>query len=281
MSLVQVAVSLPMFLLAIPAGALADIVDLRKLAGWHGNRDRGDFRARSRSSCGWTLPRLANLLLFTFLNGVLGVLQAPAWQAVVPQLVPPQSLQGAIAANSVGINISRAVGPALGGMILARLGLAVPFFVNAVSYLGMVGVLLCWHPPQRGRRHLPVEQFGSAIRTGFRHARNNPHLQATMIRGCRLFSVRHRLLGLASAHCARADRRGTGALRRDIGCHRSRRRGRRIRLALAGIETGRRLAGGGGNDRHGHRDGAVRGCARPGAGAFGKHHRRRRLDCWP
>jgi len=52
-----------------------------------------------------------------------------------------------------------------------------------VSYLGMVGVLFCWRPPQRGRRHLPVEQFGSAIRTGFRHAKNNPHLQATIIRG--------------------------------------------------------------------------------------------------
>jgi MFS family permease len=185
-SLVQVAVSLPMFLLAVPAGALADIVDLRKLLV-------GTEIAIAVISGVFALivwldaATIANLLLFTFLNGVLGVLQAPAWQAVVPQLVPPQSLQGAIAANSVGINISRAVGPALGGMILARFGLAVPFFVNAVSYLGMVGVLLCWHPPQRGRRHLPVEQFGSAIRTGFRHARNNPHLQATMIRGGAFF----------------------------------------------------------------------------------------------
>jgi MFS family permease len=185
-SLVQVAVSLPMFLLAVPAGALADIVDLRKLL-------IGTEIAIAVVSAAFALivwldaATIANLLLFTFLNGVLGVLQAPAWQAVVPQLVPPQSLQGAIAANSVGINISRAVGPALGGMILARFGLAVPFFVNAVSYLGMVGVLFCWHPPQRGRRHLPVEQFGSAIRTGFRHARNNPHLQATMIRGAAFF----------------------------------------------------------------------------------------------
>jgi predicted MFS family arabinose efflux permease len=185
-SLVQVAVSLPMFLLAIPAGALADIVDLRKLL-------IGTEIAIAVVSAAFALivwldaATVANLLLFTFLNGVLGVLQAPAWQAVVPQLVPPQSLQGAIAANSVGINISRAVGPALGGMILARFGLAVPFFVNAVSYLGMVGVLFCWRPPQRGRRHLPVEQFGSAIRTGFRHARNNPHLQATMIRGAAFF----------------------------------------------------------------------------------------------
>jgi predicted MFS family arabinose efflux permease len=185
-SLVQVAVSVPMFLLAIPAGAVADIIDLRKLLV-------GTELAIAMLSGAFALivsldaATPANLLLFTFLNGVLGAIQAPAWQAVVPQLVPAQSLQGAIAANSVGINISRAVGPALGGMILGRFGLAVPFWINAVSYLGMVGVLFCWRPPQHGRRHLPVEQFGSAIRTGFRHAKNNPHLQATMIRGAAFF----------------------------------------------------------------------------------------------
>ena len=136
-SLVQVAVSLPMFLLAVPAGALADIIDLRKLLV-------GTEIAIAVVSAAFALivsldlATTGNLLLFTFLNGVLGALQAPAWQAVVPQLVPAQSLQGAIAANSVGINISRAVGPALGGMILSRFGFAVPFWINAVSYLGMV-----------------------------------------------------------------------------------------------------------------------------------------------
>jgi predicted MFS family arabinose efflux permease len=185
-ALVQVAASLPMFLLAIPAGAVADIVDLRKFLV-------GTELAIAVISGAFALivsldaATPANLLLFTFLNGVVGAIQAPAWQAVVPQLVPAQSLRGAIAANSVGINISRAVGPALGGVILGRFGLAVPFWINAVSYLGMVGVLFCWRPPQRGRRHLPVEQFGSAIRTGFRHAKNNPHLQATMIRGAAFF----------------------------------------------------------------------------------------------
>src|SRR5262245_32725930 len=121
-SLVQVVVSLPMFLLAIPAGALADIVDLRKLLV-------GTEIAITVISAALALivsldaATPANLLLLTFLSGVVGALQAPAWQAVVPQLVPAQSLQGAIAANSVGINISRAVGPALGGVILSRFGL--------------------------------------------------------------------------------------------------------------------------------------------------------------
>src|SRR5215470_6437937 len=184
-SLVQVAATLPMFLLAIPAGALADIVDLRKLLV-------NTEIAITLISAAFALivslgvATTGNLLLFAFLSGVVGAIQAPAWQAVVPQLVPAQSLQGAIAANAVGINISRAVGPALGGVLLAQFGLAVPFWVNAVSFLGMVGVLLYWRPPQRGRRQQPVEQFGSAIRTGFRHARNNPHLQATIIRAATL-----------------------------------------------------------------------------------------------
>ena len=122
-SLVQVAVSLPMFLLAIPAGALADIVDLRKLLIGTEIAIAVSFRRVRAHSVAGRCHSTGNLLLFTFLNGVLGALQAPAWQAVVPQLVPAQSLQGAIAANSVGINITRAVGPALGGMILANFGL--------------------------------------------------------------------------------------------------------------------------------------------------------------
>jgi MFS family permease len=185
-SLVQVAATLPMFLLAVPAGAVADLVDMRKFLV-------GTELAIAVISGAFALvitldiATPGNLLLFTFLNGVVGAMQAPAWQAVVPQLVPRDNLQGAIAANSVGINISRAVGPALGGVILAKFGFAVPFWLNAVSYLGMVGVLFCWRRPQHGRRHLPVEQFGSAIRTGFRHTKNNPHLQATMIRGAAFF----------------------------------------------------------------------------------------------
>src|SRR5205823_5386929 len=79
------------------------------------------------------------LLAFTFLISVFGALAAPAWQSVTPQLVPKQELLGAIAANSVGFNISRAVGPALGGAITAALGIAAPFWINAASNLGVIG----------------------------------------------------------------------------------------------------------------------------------------------
>jgi len=118
--------------------------------------------------------------------GVGAALTAPVWQSIVPQLVPKQDLGPAVAANSVGINVSRAVGPALGGVMVARIGIAAPFWFNAIGNLAVVGALFWWHPPAKGAR-LPAEHFGSALRAGFRHARHNPHLQATLIRAAAFF----------------------------------------------------------------------------------------------
>src|SRR5256886_6449406 len=185
-SMVQVATTLPMFLFALPAGALADIVDRRKLLILVEIAVTA-VSAAYAAIVSFGLATPGNLLLSTFLIGVGGALAAPAWQSVVPQLVPKQDLHPAVAANSLGVNVSRAVGPALGGVIVAKLGIAAPFWLNAISNLGIIGALLWWHPPPTGTRHLPVERFGSAIRAGFRHARNNPHLRATLIRGAAFF----------------------------------------------------------------------------------------------
>ena len=92
-----------------------------------------------------------------------------------------------MAANSVGVNISRAVGPALGGAIAAGMGIAAPFWINAISNLGIIGALVWWRTPREGAHQLPAERLGSAIRAGFRHARGNPHLRATLIRGAAFF----------------------------------------------------------------------------------------------
>jgi predicted MFS family arabinose efflux permease len=128
------------------------------------------------------------LLLFTFLISAFGALTAPAWwQAVTPQLVPKQHLQTAIAANSIGFNLSRAIGPALGGALTAAFGMAAPFWVNAASNLGINGALLWWHPSRRGGRRLPAERLARAIRAGMRYARHNFHLQATLIRTVAFF----------------------------------------------------------------------------------------------
>ncbi len=185
-SMVQVATTLPMFLFALPAGALSDIIDKRKFL--IAAEAATTLLSAIYAGIVWLdLATPGNLLLFTFLIGAAGALTAPAWQSIVPQLVPRQDLQPAVAANSVGFNVSRAVGPALGGLIVASIGIAAPFWLNAASNLGIVGALLWWRSLRTSTSRLPVERFGSAIRVGFRHARNNPHLQATLIRAAAFF----------------------------------------------------------------------------------------------
>jgi predicted MFS family arabinose efflux permease/quinol monooxygenase YgiN len=185
-SMVQAATSLPMFLFALPSGALADIVDKRRLLLFA----EGAVTAVAAifAALVWSgLVTPGNLLLFMFLIGAGSALMAPAWQSVVPQLVPKQDLTPAVAANSVGFNISRAVGPALGGLIAAGLGIAAPFWINAASNLGIIGALLWWRSPQKGTRHLPAERFSRAIRAGFRYARYNPHFRAALVRAVGFF----------------------------------------------------------------------------------------------
>src|SRR5438067_1980655 len=145
-SLVQVATTLPIFLFAVPAGALADIVDKRRFL------ILGEVAVTAVSAVFAVIVSLGaatpgNLLLFTFLIGAVAAMTAPAWQSIVPQLVPKQELPPAVAANSVGFNVSRAVGPALGGVIVAVAGIAAPFWINAISNFAVIGALLWWHPP--------------------------------------------------------------------------------------------------------------------------------------
>jgi MFS family permease len=185
-SLVQVATTLPMFLLALPAGALADVVDRRRLL-IATELVATAVAALFAAFVGLDLVTPGTLLLFTFLVSVGGVLTAPAWQAIVPQLVPKQDLAAAVTANSVGFNVSRAVGPALGGAVIAGFGIAAPFWINAISNFAVLGALLWWRSSQKSGRHLPAERFGNAIIAGVRYARYNAHLSATMARAVGFF----------------------------------------------------------------------------------------------
>jgi MFS family permease len=185
-SMVQVAATLPVFLFALPAGALADIVDRRKFLIVAETAVTA-LSAIFAAIVGFGLATPGNLLLFTFLIGAVGALTTPAWQTIVPQLVPKRDLAPAVAANSAGVNVSRAIGPALGGVIIGSLGIAAPFWINAISNLGIIGALLWWHSPQKGTGNLPVERFTSAVRMGVRHAGSNPALRAAMIRGAAFF----------------------------------------------------------------------------------------------
>jgi MFS family permease len=185
-SLVQAATTLPICLFAIPAGALADIFDKRKFLIVVEILTTA-VSALYAAIVGFGLATPGNLLLFVFLIGATGAMTVPAWQAVVPQLVPKQDMPPAIAANSVGVNISRALGPALGGLLIAAYGIVAPFWINAASNLAVVGSLLWWRPPQKPGTLLPAERFGQAIWTGLRYVRHNRHLRATLLRAAGFF----------------------------------------------------------------------------------------------
>jgi len=185
-SMVQVANSLPMFLFAIPAGALVDIVDRRRFLIF------GESTITITSTIFAVFVWLhlitpGSLLVFSFIVTVGSAFTAPAWQAVVGQLVPKSDLPAAIAANSVGINVSRAIGPAIGGIVIGALGIAAPFWIDAFSNIGVIAALVWWRPPKQGGTPLPPEPFGKAVRTGLRHARYNRDLSATLIRTTSFF----------------------------------------------------------------------------------------------
>jgi MFS family permease len=185
-SLVQVATNLPTFLFALLAGALADIVDKRRLLIVV--EACITVSSTALAALIWLdLITPGRLLFLTFLIEAGAALTAPAWQSIVPQLVPRQDLPEAVAATSVGVNVSRALGPALGGVITAALGIAAPFWVNAGSNLGSIAGLLWWRAPQTGRGRLPTERLASAVQTGIRYARHSQHLRATLLRAVGFF----------------------------------------------------------------------------------------------
>lgn len=185
-SLVQAASSLPMFLLALPAGALADIIDKRRFVlSLEIMIAVFSVLFAYLVTAEWVTP--VTLLIFVFLNSSFSALEAPTWQSIVPQLVPKQDLASAVAANSVGVNISRALGPALAGVIIVGFGIAAPFWMDAFSNAGVIAVLFWWRSKGQQRHALPAEKFRSAIRAGLRYARFNRPLRSTLARAVGFF----------------------------------------------------------------------------------------------
>ena len=184
-SMVQVANSLPMFLFAIPAGALADIVNQRHFLIVASRPS--PWVSTAFAALVWLhLITPASLLLFTFIVTVGSAMTAPPgnrWCKVGAQ----SRFAVGRRANSVGINVSRAIGPALGGVIVGALGIAAPFWLDAFSNVGVIAALMWWRAPKKSSSALPPEPFGSAIRTGLRYARYNPHLSATLVRAIAFF----------------------------------------------------------------------------------------------
>jgi MFS family permease len=179
-ALVETAGSLPIVLLALPAGALADVVDRRRLL-----LVTQSWMLVSAAALGvLTLFGIVTpwlLLLLTFTLGLGTAMNSPAWQAIIPELVPRRELPAAVTLVGVAINVSRAVGPALGGLLVAAAGSGVVFLLNAVSFLGVIVVIYHWQPtPQQST--MPPEHIFGAMRAGLRYVRHAPELVAALVR---------------------------------------------------------------------------------------------------
>ena len=183
-SLVSVSTTLPMFLLSIPAGALADVLDRRRLMLVV--QIFGMLIAALLAATVLAGRITAELLLLCML--ALGAAQAlvnPAWQAAMADLVPREELPAASTLNSVSLNLSRAIGPGLGGVAMAYLaGPIAAFVISALSFIAIIAALAFWTPaqPARSQSSLSGERFFGAMRAGLRYVRHSPPLHSVLVR---------------------------------------------------------------------------------------------------
>jgi MFS family permease len=180
-ALVQASTTLPIMVLAVAAGAIADNFDRRRV-----------MLAAQSFMCAvsgllavvsWAgLLGPWSLLAFTFLIGLGSAMQLPSWQASMRDLVPREDLAAAVTLNSMSFNLMRSVGPALGGLLVAAAGPSAAFALNAVSYLAVIWALYRW-PGAAEERALPAERLGSAVWAGLRYVALSPNLLRIITRG--------------------------------------------------------------------------------------------------
>jgi MFS family permease len=185
-ALMQTAAALPVVILGLLAGATADIYDRRRLLIFWQT---------------WMLTAVAILsvltffdiispwilLILTFLLNIGAAMNSPAWQAIVPEVIPHAQLPDAVSLNSAGFNLARALGPALGGMAIAlyaraTTGAASVFLLNSLSFVGVIWVLYRWHRNPLFKSALPAERIRGSVRSGIRYLRYAPMLQAAFVR---------------------------------------------------------------------------------------------------
>jgi MFS family permease len=208
-SLVQAAAAVPVFLVVLPAGALADMIDRRRFLLF-----TQTWMVLAAAALGvltlfhavtpWTL------LAFTFVLGAGAVVNEPAWQAITPEIVSPRRHASAVALNSAGFNVARAVGPALGGLVVAAAGSGWSFLLNAASFFGVILFLYQWqrvpHEP------LPTRGIRRAILDGLRYVREAPQVRSVLIRTGAFSVGASSLLALLPVVCQPHGAQGYGFL---------------------------------------------------------------------
>ena len=177
--LVQAAIMLPVFVVILPAGALADIVDRRRyLLATQAWMVAAAGSLGILTILGHVTPWI--LVLFTFLLGLGAVINDPAWQAITPEVASPENYVSAVALNSVAFNVARAVGPALGGFVIAATNSGVAFLMNAAGFTGVIIFLYRWRRPrvETGDR----ERILESLQSGFSYLRSAPVVHSVLVR---------------------------------------------------------------------------------------------------
>jgi MFS family permease len=192
--LVQTATTLPVMLLALPSGVLADLIDRRRLLiATQGAMAAGVGLLASLTGAGLTTP--AVLLTLLFVIGCGQALVAPAWQAIQPDLVPAQQIPAAAALGSISINLARAIGPAIAGVLVSLSGPTLVFALNAVSFAGIVVVLVWWRR-EPVERNGPPERALAALSAGGRFIRSSPIVRRILLRAALFIAPASALWGL-------------------------------------------------------------------------------------
>ncbi|MBC7831707.1 MAG: MFS transporter [Hyphomicrobium sp.] len=178
-ALVQAAATLPVFVLSLPAGALADIVDRRRMMILiQAGLAAVTLVLAIATASGAMTPGL--LLALTFLAGAGAALSGPVWQSIVPELVPRSDLRPAVALNSLGINISRAIGPAIGGGLILSAGIAATYWFDLATYAVTIAALVWWKREAVKPAH--PEHLGGAMQAGLRYAIASLPLRRVLLR---------------------------------------------------------------------------------------------------
>ncbi|MBL4743861.1 MAG: MFS transporter [Cycloclasticus sp.] len=219
-ALVQTAISLPFLLLAYPSGVLADIFNRRRIlfifnvvlflsalvltfAAYRGN----------------LTPFV--LLLLTFMLNISNTMMRPAWAASVPDFVPREDLPSAITLNTLSNNVTRAIGPAIGGYIIYTFGTTVVFAINAISFLPMIYAAYHWQSTKTtSMSSIPVEQFYGALKSGLRYSYNSPEIRTVLVRSSAFFffaSVSWALLPVIAIRQMAMSANGFGLLMTIVG----------------------------------------------------------------
>ncbi|WP_313818370.1 MFS transporter [Cupriavidus sp.] len=177
---IQAAATLPVFLLAIPAGVLSDILDRRRflIVIQFGMA----MVSGTLMLLAWNQALTIEILIaMAFAGGIGAAMMGPTWQSIVPELVPMQELKRAVALNALGVNIARAIGPAAGGLLLAAFGAATTYGLDLLSYLFVIAALIWWKRPERPSDPLREHFFG-AFRAGLRFTRAHSQLHVVLAR---------------------------------------------------------------------------------------------------